>query len=323
MSTPFNGRKGQVGFAKQSAEGSAASNPTYTLPFAKIGDLLKQDANEADFAASSLQPEAEFKEMLRVDGSVEVPAYQASIGLLALAVLGTDSVAGSSPYVHTLTFADTPPWLTLFWRVADEYFKGTDVRVDKLEIGFEAGKRINVMLDMKGKTGSRLTSSYTSADPAALNAFMPYRGATMKLDVDSTTTVQSRAINSGKLRFARELEVIQTDALTPQFVHPKRSLFECEFDAILEDWDIVRATFFGGTTGNDPSGTLVYGALDFTYTYDANFIIQAVANNISMRAGFPEPNVDGSAVKLKVVGRALKDGTATPKLVLSNTVASY
>lgn len=179
-----------LGLAKETAWGTAVT-PAYFLPFTdvKADDVIDsiQDNGIRGAMAETYNIIQGFKQ-----GNVEISGevFPDSFGLALLAILGTDTVTGSSsPYMHDFKLARTaqPPSLT-----ANRY-DGTNIRqfagqvADELDIKWAAKAAITYTLKMQGKSSTvnagPVTPTPTSTIPFTNWIFTATLNGTQNLNV--------------------------------------------------------------------------------------------------------------------------------------------
>lgn len=178
------------GLAKETTFGTAVS-PTYYIPFKDVKpediiDYIKDQGIRGAMAQTfAVIPGVQHSTM---DLSGEI--YPDNFGIMLLAILGADTVTGSSsPYTHTMKLARTsqPPSLT------HSYFDGTSIRqfaghvLEELSIKWADNAALEFGLKSQGKSsavlGSALTPSPTSLLPFAGWQFNATLGGTTNLNL--------------------------------------------------------------------------------------------------------------------------------------------
>lgn len=325
MPVPISGRVGEIAFAKQTAEGTAAGSPTYGLPFAGGGLKIPQEIAPFEVTdVSQVEVIAEYKQMMQVGGSFSVVAVPDALGLLARAHFGAETVTGAAdPVTHDFTYgADDAAmlWMTFFQNVGGvagsaSYSKFTDCKVDSLAFSYEPGRPILLEAAIRGKSPESLSAAYTAPGIAeGLAEVFTYAGSTMKFDEDSAVGVQHRNIVSAKVTFKRSLVVQQTDDIIPQYVFSPTFGVDVEMTMWWEDAAAIRATYFGAVGGLTKSRTVVYGSLDFLSlgTPPATQVhsLQLLVPKVALKVELPEAVPSGEPIALTVAGRGVKPATA-------------
>lgn len=177
-----------LGIAKETTWGTAV-NPAYFVPFkdAKPEDVIEYIKDQGIRGAM-----AETYNILAgpTKGTFDVSGetFPDSIGLFLLATLGTDTVTGTGPYVHTFKLARTgqSPSLTL------SYYDGTSERqwaghiIEELSFKWAAKAALEYTVKTQGKpsaTTSTGTPTVTTTTPFLSWAFTATLGGTTKVNV--------------------------------------------------------------------------------------------------------------------------------------------
>lgn len=326
------GHLGKFAFAKQTAEGTAATTATYGLP-RYSGGLVPIEARAPHEVTDSIAyRRGTYKQSSQVSGTVEVPSFVDAGGLLTLGVLPVDTVTGAGdPYSHALTHAVSRPWYT-FWEarpLPDGTFiwdRFEDCRIKAVEYTFAAGQLVKQSVDIIGKKAVGNVSAPTITTTKTVDSTGPWHstiGAVLKLDLDATPgATQIRNLTSGSVRieFADEV-MVQTDELTPRYNDP--GLFSVGFNAetLIQDYQAYLATFFGSKTASaaSPSTSIVTGALLFTFgvgaAADANrtLVIALPAMDFSLTP--PAPNPGGQGLRASLVGPMTAPASGEPVTV--------
>jgi Phage tail tube protein len=166
MALPFPGiteRPGslsETGIAKESSFGVPVSATTF-LPM--TGNTMQAEpgwfspavmTGNRDRQVFNLYGEAKFA------GAVEGPLFPSNAIELLVAAIGTDSVSGSGPYVHTISQANTLPSLTVEKNIGGyQSLQFAGCRVGKLSIKAPVGNEpVSMSADMMGQSAAILTS---------------------------------------------------------------------------------------------------------------------------------------------------------------------
>lgn len=178
------------GFAKESTWGTAV-NPTFYPPFkdVKPEDVIDYIKDQGTRGAMALTYNV-INGIQHSTMDISTDAYPDIIGLLFLAIMGSDTVTGSaSPYSHALKLARTaqPPSLT------HSYYDGTSIRqfaghvVEEVSLKWASNAALEVSVKSQGKVsavlGSSLTPTPTSTAPFAGWQFTAQLGGTNDLNL--------------------------------------------------------------------------------------------------------------------------------------------
>ena len=329
----------RLGIAKNAAEGTAAGTATYDIQLYS-GDVHPSEVRNRHEATDTLgYRRGGYKSRAHVEGSPVFPSFPDAVGLLLTGHFGADTIAGTvDPYSHVITRSN-PLWHTV-WMARPKndatvsWERHDDVLIKAVELRGTAGNPIQVACELLGKSSEATVSAPTITTTNRLDNTGPYHtmiGATLDLDLDATPgTTQVRNISSFTLRFAYDnMDLIQTDELTPRF--QDRGLWMVGFsaDIVLADYTEYLNTFFGSKTASAQanSQSIVRGAIDFTLpvgpSADADRTLQAVCPALEFSLTPPEPDVSGAAVTATLTAELQHPASGEPATVtLKNAVST-
>lgn len=329
----------RVALAKQTAEGAPAVTAEFSYPVYTGGVTPDESRQEHEATDTLAYRRGEYKTRVGVGGSIEVPSFPDAGPRLTHALLGVDAVTGAAdPWSHALTRGDNRPWLTAWeGRVKQDqtlqWDRFDDCRVKAVEWRFSAGQIIRQMVELVGKAPRGNVAAPTITTAKVLDNVGPWHtmiGATLLLDLDATPAVtQVRNVVSGSIRLEYpDLELVQTDELTPRF--EDRGLFRVGFNAecVVEDYAAYLATIYGSKTAADQpaSRAIVVGALDFLFNVGA-----AADNNRTLRHQLPSvpfsaspPAIDpsGKGLRFSLVGKMTHPAAGEPVTVTYKNAVS-
>lgn len=163
-----------VAFAIQTAKGSAASASAFRVYLSGGSSIEPTKPPELSRAVTSGRIAlSAYTPTVGAFGQPECFVRPISIGALLYAVLGAKAVAGASdPFTHTLTIANSRPWLT-FWRsvggVIFERF--VDCRVSTLTIRSKAGEPVRADFTVLGISPRSRTAAETTVAVEVADTF--------------------------------------------------------------------------------------------------------------------------------------------------------
>lgn len=257
-----------------------------------------------------------------VEGTPEFYGRDASIAFWLFAALGADAVTGSTPnYTHTVTPANTLPYITVWRDIADTlYEQYRDCKVGTLTIGAEAGAPLTVSAAIQGLQGSRLAAAPDTATPVSLQSGFVYtfNQCTVTLAGGATALVRSFEIT-----IENNLQRQQTDDIVPYDVYEGTREVSLSFDLIFETLDEYNKFHYGTISGTSLSSSV--------YTTTALFVFDNGANNqISFNlpsiayTEFPvEPSAAGDPVVASIAAAAQRGGSPVLTATIKNQVATY
>lgn len=325
--------------AKQTAEESVAANAEFQIPIYS-GIINPVEARGEHEATDTLDyRRGDYKQSAAVEGSVVVPSLPSSIGRLVQAHLGTDTISGAAdPYLHTITKAATPPWVTAWVArptVAGgyEWDRFEDCFIKALEFQIANGMVVKAQAEFLGKKAKTNVSAPTITTTEVLDSTGPWHhmaGATLDLDLDATPGAsQVRNIQSGTIRFGYEqATLLQTDELTPRYRDLGLWSLGCSLDTVHENYEAYRATYFGSKSAADAyaSQTVVRGALDFTFPVgavaNADRTLQIQLPSLQFSLTPAAVDVSGASVKAQLTAKLQHPGSGEPATVLVKNATS-
>lgn len=330
----------RVGLGKQSAEGTADTQPEFEIPY--WGGSIGPAEDRADFEVSStlfIRPGAYKTQARWATDGLTLGVFPASSGLPYLLMLGQEVFAAATPNTHTITTIDpNPMWCTFFGQVpAPTGGSVSNVRyedgvVSAVELQFAAGQPVRMLVEASGKTvtfnspgtwTAGATEAYTSAGP-----YISSVSPTLKMDVASTpgsTTVTN--IVSGSLRVERPVVWENTTLITPSYRSQSLLTATCSLTVEFDSMNYFRSTYFGGTSGTTLSPIIVSGSLDFLFqqgptTGTHNLRVQIP--NIDYRMSTPVLDTGGGPLHATVEGTMSAPASGAPVTVIaSNAQAAY
>lgn len=237
---PIQSALAQIGIAKQTAKGTAASNPDYAFGVTD-GAILTVDVQQsAEEHTSGTLAVADVNRTGVVAGfDFTSRAHAGTLGLLCYSVLGADAYSSNS---HTLTVASALPYLTVSGKQSGTTYALQDAKVDSLEFSFNG----NDPLEVKA-SGMGTTVTYTGA------TFTP-------ATADETTAVYMRPrtgfFGSFSVPYATTYTITQVSqsgndvTLTTSAAHGLTSGDNITVTGLLSNWLDGAWTCKAGTTGS-------------------------------------------------------------------------
>lgn len=322
----LNKRLQVVGVGKQSAKGTAATNPDFAhgIEAGTVGDIpITQDRAPltSAYRASSYY---ERTESAGGDGDFTMRAHPKTIGLYLYGALGGKAVTGAGPYTHTFTDAASLPYLTLFDKKYGSIINAIkDCRVDKLEFSWEKAGAVKVDVGLMGTTPD-FSATFTPVVDDSEAAYFLAGGGTFKLDTDSSTPVTAR-ISAGKVSIANGVEPVGLSAsVVPNEQMDGELVVDWELHVIpdidLADW---RTVVTGSSSGTTISEAPVLGSAEVSFAQATNSL-KFTSTQVGFLADIPESDAGGGPVEIVLKGQATRpSGGATLTAVLINAQATY
>lgn len=332
MGIAKSGAEAELGIAKQTAEGSAASDPTYALPVFEGLPRPVQSVEMLRVTSTTLEQVGVYKTDQHWEANLVVPGFPASLGTFVKGLFPTDTKTGSGdPYTHTFSISGTTPWYTLFSRrPGGLYEQYADGLLQELSFEFSKDSPLRVGAVFMGKTSSVLGSAYTAGDTEVMSStsewFTPI-GGTFKLSADDASPVTIDNVASGTIRFSRNTDAEPTaSSISPNYFN--RGVFEVgvSLDLVWKDYDLYRASYFGSTSGTTFAKEVVVGSIEFTFAANnsATHTVKVSCPSVALLVPeAPQPDAQGAAVRLSIDGMGVKPASGSlASIVLNNAVSA-
>ena len=315
-----------VGVAKQTALGAIAANPTFAHGVA-TGQLPAIAIGQADDPMTSggrAAPGA-YRNSVDEKFSFDTRAWQKSIGLYILGLLGNDAVTGTGPYVHTLTQALTVPYLTMFAKKGDGTLVAVrDSKIAKLEWAWTDNQPVVITIETDGCVMSFPATFVPTTDESGTLSYYTPVGGTFKYDVASATPAVASVVG-GKI-------TILQDVTTPVFsgvIEAGDALegnlnVDVSLDCIPSDATLWRKILTGSTSGTSIATTPQYGSFEVSFAKGADSIKWG-AYNVGFLGDLPGADAKGGPGQMTIAGGcypAAPGGTPITA-TLTNAVATY
>jgi hypothetical protein len=244
-----------------------------------------------------------------------------SIGWWLHKVLGADAPTGTTNYVHTITPANTLPYITCWKMLGDTLWERfQDCKVGSLTISADAGAPLTATANIQGVSATRLTANPDNTNLVPVETGLPYsfNEATVTLGGGATALVRSF-----ELTIENNLTRQQTDAVEPYDVVEGAREISLGFDLIFESLDEYNKFHYGGAAGTVISPNIFTTSAVFDFTKGAN---NGIAFNLPTIAyqEFPvEPDAGGDPVVASVRAVAQRTGGTILTATAKNQVATY
>lgn len=313
---PESRRRGVIGFAKQSAKGTAAANPAYTVGVAGGVMAPTREMDDLPYTGDTAQRAGRYVKSARGEGSVSMLAHPDLLGLLLYEICGAQAISGAAvPYTHDFTLTDNVPQttpMTVWQMLPDAWWRYTDVYMNQLTLSGQSGENIMMEASMMALNARQITTAptYTLLNPEPR---FKYIGSVVKLEADNATPVVVDNVESFELTINRDLELRYGAKLTPTFVIPNRDM---DFQAgVLYDtsgsnqgWDYLRMANIGSNAlDTDLSQVIGAGSFDVQtgrHPSDVTRFLRVASNgaNWEYAVDMPEPDPGGGPVEFDVTG---------------------
>lgn len=324
-------RHGAIGFALQSAIGSAAANPTYTVPKVSGGIQGKRGKNQIAHTGPTLVAPGNFITTSEGVGTVRMMAHEDLAGLLIYEALGTQA---ASTTTHTLTLSDALPIPMTVWDlVGDDWWKFTDCWVAKLTIQAASLDIAYIEVNLRaGSYGPVSAPSYTLLDDEPRYIF---GGSTTKLEADNATPTTVNNVQSMEFVVDRNFDFQYGASNTPQsYVAIGRDSsmsVNVNYTAADQGWDFLKAAALGGPSRTTPNTDLAKGSFDVKIARSpvdtSKFMqFQSAGANWEYDVDRPESSPGGGPIGFDIAGNLVNPaspGTEVTVVVVNSKSGIY
>lgn len=320
---PMQSAIAQIGAAKQSGKGTAAASPTFAHGITDGAVLSLDITQDADERTSGSLGLSDVNRTAAMPGAgFTCRAHPKSVGLYLYAALGAKAVTGAGPYTHTLTPADSLPYLTLFGKLDAQLTQVTDFKVDSLTLSFSENDPLEVQVEGMGTALAFPGSFSPSVDDTAASYFTAV-GGTFLLDTDSATPAAAR-ITAGEIAVANGLEgIMASGSILPDDLFNSQREVTCSFDIVPDNLNHWRTIATGSNSGAGVSSSVPYGSFSVSFVNGTD-TLTLVATRVAFTCDFPDADAGGGPVSITLAGLVLKpSGGAQLTATLVNAQASY
>lgn len=306
-----------LAIAKQSAKGTP--NTTYARRYPFTGGNIQPSRNVQALAETDANRDqgVNYVSSVGVEGSPEVYVRDAGIDSLLEAVLGGCSTSGATNYTHTITPANTLPYLTMARGIGDTLWEQfNDNKISELTISADAGSPLTASFDVMGRSAERKTVAPTV--PAMQSGTVyTYNDAAVTLAGSATSLV-----SSFEMTISNNVSSQQTDDVVPYDVVVGSREVTLSFSMIFESLDEYNRFHYATTSGTAQSSTLSTVAAVFTFTKSVNNEISFTLPSIAYTEFPVDPDPSGDAIVVDVVARAQRGGSPVVTAVVKNQSAT-
>jgi hypothetical protein len=312
----------QIGVAKQTAKGTAATNPTYAHGVMDGGfQLQPEQARVAVTSGTRVAPQVDrTKAIAKVSFTTRM--FTKSTGLWLLGGLGSDSVTGAGPYTHTITGANALPYLTVWAWLDSQVVSVRDFVVDSIEISWDGSTPPSMKIDGAG-TIATFGATFTPTTDDTRGSYLLTAGGSFKVDTTTSTPVVA-PITKGSVKLSNNSgEVMVSGTVVPNEYFP--GVREWEIDATLvptdvSDWRKIVTGASGGTTVTE---TPQYGSSEFNFI-DGTSSLKIATPRTAFAADFPNAIAGGGPALVELSGlTVLPSSGAELTHTLINGIATY
>jgi hypothetical protein len=314
-----------VAFDKQTAFGTLAANRKYGFGV-RSGSILDAGVDQAfeELTTANRFPPSAYRSGALWTVDAVSRAWPRSVAmLLENALGGRVTTGGADPFLHTITPADVPGYLTAATRLDTEYHKIRDCRVDVLSFSWNQAEPVEMGVRLMGTVGSPYTSSGDpSTDDSDQQSFFP-AGGVFAMDSDSITPVTAD-ITGGTITIANHLEPVRVSrSLEPIDVWPGLHEITVTLRLIPTNTTLWRSVVTGTDAGTALGNAPVYGSFHTLFTITAGTRdLDLAATRIAFMGDYPEPDPAGGPVEIELTGTVVKPAAAAFTALVHNQEAA-
>jgi hypothetical protein len=324
---PLQTLTAQIGVAKQSARGTIAANPTYAHGLSSGAPVMSEATqNPLEVTTGKRAASTMIREIVKSGGGGTFPAYIRTLGLYLLGAIGTDTVTGAGPYLHTYTTGDLP-YLSVFAKgIGSEIAAVKDCKLDELSLKWEGAKPLELSISAMGTNFSYPSTFTVGTDDTGSDAFLVPVGGTFEVDVVGSTPATARVI-SGELTIKNNVSSVDASgSIEPVDQIEGLQEHEVKLTIVPDDMAAFREALTGASNGTAVASTVPYGAVNLVFKENGgNGTLTVSGTKVAFSVAFPEASPSGETTKLELAGIAvLPAGGSSPlTYALSNGVATY
>jgi hypothetical protein len=315
-------RLSQVGVAKQSAKGASATNPTYAVGVSS-GILAKAEVTEEDLPLTWSDRVVQGHDRITVLPGFEFETIVTPkmAGFLVYATLGTDTVTGAGPYVHTCKPALDLPYLGIFGRMDGTYVRIDDAKIDALELSWDRAGVLKAKVSGIGCVYTVLGSAWTATTPEqVVDGTFGGVGGTMSLNGSAAV------IKQGSIKITNGIVAVYgADAVLPKDVFPGIVTNTVSLTVVPADLSLFKLAVTGSLAGTTVSASPTYSTASLAWFMDANNLITATINRMKTMTAFPAASPAGGPAEVIVEGKTSAPTAAGDAFTIAvkNAVPTY
>lgn len=315
------------GVAKQASKGTIAANPTFAHGLTGGSPISVEPSQSALEVTAGKRASYNVVRDASVNGAtIQAPGYLKSIGLWLLGALGTDTVSGTGPYVHTYSTSDLP-YLSVFAKGIDSTIEGIrDCKVDELSLKWDGSKPVDLTVKTVGTVFSYPATFTPTTDETGSESFLVPIGGSFQIDVLGSTLASARVVG-GELTIKNNVAGIDpSSAVEADDVWEGIQEHSLKLTIIPDSLAEFRKTVTGGASGTSVATVAPTGSVSLTFK-ENNGTGQLVVtgSKVAFMTSFPDADPKGGAVQIELAGMAVMPAGGTAPLVyaLTNAQASY
>lgn len=314
----LRGSQASLFWAKQTARGTPNTTYARRAPFS--GGNIQPARNVESLAETDASRDqgVSYVSSVGVEGSPEIYVRDTHIDSILEATLGATATAGTTDFTHTITPANTIPYLTLVREIGGTLFEQfNDCLVSELTISSDAGSPLTAAFDLVGRQAVRLAAQPVAAPALADAEVYNYNDAAVTLAGGATALV-----SSFELTIANNVSSQQTDDVVPYDVVVGAREVTLGFSMVFETLAEYNRFHYGSTTGTVQSASLATVAAVFTFSKGASNEISFSLPAISYEEFPVEPDPGGDPIVVDVRARAQRGASPVVTAVVKNASAT-
>lgn len=313
----LSGNIADLSFSKQSAKGTP--NTTYVARTDLSGGNIapSKDVDNLSETDSSRDQGISFVRQTSVAGAPEFYARDAFMHTVLEAALGAKATSGATNYTHTLTPANSLPYLTVYRQIGNLLFEQfNDIKINELTVSADTGSPLVVTMDVLGRSATRLTSAATVP---AKSTQSPYNMNEATVQLAGSVTA---LVSSFDMTLSNNLQVQQTDDSVPYDLAEGLRELTLGFRMIFETLDEYNRFHYLTTTGTAQGNTLSTVAANFSFSKGANNSIAFDFPSLAYEEFPVDPDPSGDSITVDVRARAQRSGSPIVTATVKNQTAT-
>lgn len=316
-----------TGVAKQASAGTLAANPTFAHGLTGGSPVsVEPSQNAVEVTVGKRAAYNVYRDAVINGVEIQSLAYLKSLGLWLLGALGTDTVTGTGPYLHTYSTGDLP-YLSVFAKGIDSTIEGVrDNKVDELSLKWDGSKPVDLTVKTVGTVFSYPSTFTATTDETGSESFLTPLGGSFQIDVLGSTLATARVVG-GEITIKNNVAPIEPSAnVEAQDVYEGIQEHSLKLTIIPDNLAEFRKTVTGNASGTAVATVAPTGSVSLQFKENnGTGTLTVTGSKIAFMTSFPDADPKGGAVQIELVGMAVMPvgGTAPLVFALSNQQASY
>lgn len=315
------------GVAKQASKGTIAANPSFAHGLTGGSPISIEPSQSMLEVTSGKRVSYNVYRDSSVNGTgVETMSYLKSLGLYLLGALGTDTVTGTGPYLHTYSTGDLP-YLSFFTKGIDTTIQGLrDCKIDELSLKWDGSKPVELSVKALGTVFSYPSTFTATTDETGSESFLVPLGGSFQIDVLGSTLVSARVVG-GELTIKNNVSAIDpSSAVEADDVFEGIQEHSLKLTIVPDSLAEFRKVITGGAAGTSVATVAPTGSVSLQFKENNGAgTLTVTGSKVAFMTSFPDADPKGGAVEIELAGEAVMPAGGTAPLVyaLSNQQASY